>query len=71
MARPRLSPRREVHIYIPEDLMSRVDRALYNPVFEERRLGALSALFSSLLRKWLEENDGPHFDSTEFETSQL
>lgn len=51
--------------------MGRVDQALFNPVLQERRFGALSALFTSLLREWLEKNEGPRFDSSEFETSQL
>lgn len=71
MPRPRLAPRRPVQLYLPVDLMERVDKALYNPVLQERRFGALSALFTSLLREWLEKNDGPRYDSTEFETSQL
>ena len=71
MGRPRLAPRRAVQLYLPIDLMERVDARLYNPVLQERRFGALSALFTLLLREWLEKNDIPRFDSSEFETSQL
>lgn len=71
MPRPRLAPRRAVQLYIPVELMDRVNAKLFNPVLQERRFGALSALFTSLLREWLERQDGPRYDSTEFETSQL
>lgn len=63
MPRPRLSPRREIHLYLPEELMARADLLLANPLLGRRRHGSLNTLFTTLLRDWLAEQ-GPQATPT-------
>lgn len=56
MARPKNAiPKTRVTVYLPEPLHTKVSLLMMNPLTGEIRYGALGALFETLLRKWVEE----------------
>ena len=50
-----LIPKKQLKVYVPEDLYAQIQLLLFDPITESTRRGALSALVESLLRSWLRE----------------
>ncbi len=59
MARPRkINQSLDVHLMLPEDLMTRVGLLLYSPLQQRVPLGALSAFFEQAARERLAQLEG-------------